>query len=50
MDKGIIMEVPKLLIKVIVTEIMAKTIARTTYNRCKTNLGNVVKTVNLFFC
>ena len=35
MDKGIIMEVPELLIKVIVTGIMAETIARTTYNSCK---------------
>ena len=38
MDKGIIMEVPELLIEVIVTGIMAKTIARTTYNSCKANL------------
>ena len=29
------MEVPELLIKVIVTGIMAETIARTTYNSCK---------------
>ena len=35
MDKGIIMEVPELLIKVIVTGIMTETIARTTYNSCK---------------
>ena len=35
MDKEIIMEVHELLIKVIVTSTMAKTIARTIYNRCK---------------
>ena len=35
MDKEIIMEVHELLIKVIVTCIMAKTIARTIYNSCK---------------
>ena len=35
MDKEIIMEVPELLIKVIVTWIMVETVARTSYNRCK---------------
>ena len=35
MDEGMIMEVPELLIKVIVTGIVAKTIAITTYNSCK---------------
>ena len=35
MDKGIIMEVPELLIEVMVTGIMAETIARMTYNSCK---------------
>ena len=35
MDMEIIMEVPELLIEVIVTWIMAKTIARTIYNRSK---------------
>ena len=35
MDKWIIMEVPELLIEVIVTGIMAETIARTTYHICK---------------
>ena len=34
MDKGIIMEEPELLIEAIITEIMAETIARTTYNSC----------------
>ena len=43
MDKGIIMEVPVLLIEVIVTEIETKNIARMTYNNCKANLGSVVK-------
>ena len=42
------MEVPELLIEVIFTGIMAKTIARTTYNSCKGILGSVVKGVNLF--
>ena len=48
MDMGIIMEIPELLIEVIVTGIMAKTIARTTYNSCKATLGSVVKPVHLF--
>ena len=42
------MEVPKLLIEVIVTGIMAETIVRTTYNSCKANFGSVVMYVNLF--
>ena len=42
------MEVPELLIEVIVTGIMAKIIVRTTYNRCRANLGSVVKPVNIF--
>ena len=42
------MQVPELLIEVIVTGIMAKTIARTTYNSCKANFVSVVKPVTLF--
>ena len=42
------MEAPEILMEVIGTGIMAKTIARTTYNSCKANLGSVVKPVNLF--
>ena len=48
MDMGIIMEVPELLFEAIVTGIMAKSIAKTTYNSCKANLGSVVKPVNHF--
>ena len=43
----IIMEVPEFM-EVIVTGIMTKTIARTTYNSSKTNLESVGKPVNLF--
>ena len=35
MDKGIFMELPELLIKLIVTGIMIEKIARTTYYSCK---------------
>ena len=42
------MEFLELLIEVIITGIMAKTIARTTYNSCKANFGSVVKPVNIF--
>ena len=47
MEKGIIMEVPELLVEVIVTGIMAKTIEITTYNSCKANLESVDKPVSL---
>ena len=49
MDKGTIMEVPKFHMEVIVTGIMAKTIAITTYYSCEANLGSVVNPVNLFW-
>ena len=47
-DKGIIMAVPELLMEVIVTGIMTKTIARTTSNSCKANLESVGKHVHFF--
>ena len=43
------MEVPEFLMEVIVTGIMSKTIAVTTYYSCKANLGSVVKPVNFSF-
>ena len=48
MDKEMILEIPKLLMELIVTGIIAKTIARTTYNICKANFVSLGKPVNLF--
>ena len=48
MDMRMIMEVHELLMEIIVTGMMAKTIERTTYNLCKANFGSVVKPVHIF--